>query len=381
MSRRRAQSFEVRSSSPERVGGAFAAAHADVPRPAAGIVFTSGALLERQESIGRLLSAKRFGIPILLVGGSGVSSERGELEGESAATGLVWSGGSAEIGVIDAGARDEGLCEGLGGFLAGVGPRSAVALFIPPGGFTPRAIQLLGSRRFGVPIFGGGAVGEPGVLAIGAHGELVTGRAVALAIHDFGVPRVRTAHSCRVLGKLQPITRVRGSMVLELGGEPALDVLTRAGAGLSGQPLLVTLLADEPPSAGDGDRPELLVRGVQGIDPSVRGLIVSQEAREGMWMAFGVRDGRAAQLDFERVTRGLARDVAGALPLCALHVNCGGRGHHLYGRANVDTRLLRERFGDIPIAGVQSSFEIAPYGDTQSLQLYTGIVALFTALS
>ena len=50
-------------------------------------------------------------------------------------------------------------------------------------------------------------------------------------------------------------------------------------------------------------------------------------------------------------------------------------------RANVDTRVLRERFGDIPIAGVQSSFEIAPYGDTQSLQLYTGVVALFTALS
>jgi small ligand-binding sensory domain FIST len=380
MSRRRAQSFEVRSSSPERVVAAFAAAHADVPRSAAGIVFTSGALLERQESIGRLLSARRFGIPILLVGGSGVLSERGELEAESAATGLVWSGGSAEIGVIDAGNRDEGLCEGLGGFLAGVGPRSAVALFVPPGGFTPRAIQLLGSRRFGVPIFGGGAVGEPGVLAIGAHGELVTGRAVALAVHDFGVPRVRTAHSCRLLGPLQPITRARGSMVLELGGEPALDVLTRAGAGLSGQPLVVTLLADEP-AASDAERPELLVRGVQGIDPGVRGLIVSHEAREGMLMAFGVRDGRAARADFERVTRGLARDVAGALPLCALHVNCGGRGHHLYGRANVDTRLLRERFGDIPIAGVQSSFEIAPYGDTQSLQLYTGVLALFTALS
>ena len=379
MSRRRAQSFEVRSSNPERVVAAFAAAHADVPRSAAGIVFTSGALLERQESIGRLLSAKRFGIPILLVGGTGVLSERGELEAESAATGLVWSGGSAEIGVIDAGSRDEGLCEGLGGFLAGVGPRSVVALFVPPGGFTPRAIQLLGSRRFGVPIFGGGAVGEPGVLAIGARGELLTGRAVALAVHDFGVPRVRTAHSCRLLGPLQPITRVRGSMVLELGGEPALDVLTRAGAGLSGQPLVVTLLADEP--SGAGERPELLVRGVQGIDPSVRGLIVSHEAREGMLMAFGVRDGRAAQSDFERVTRGLARDVAGALPLCALHVNCGGRGHHLYGRANVDTRLLRERFGDIPIAGVQSSFEIAPYGDTQSFQLYTGVVALFTALS
>lgn len=377
---RRAQSFEVRSSSPERVVEAFSAARADVPRSAAGIVFISGALLDRQEALGRLFSAKRFGIPLLLVGGSGVLSERRELEAESAATGLVWSGGRAEIGVIDAGDRDEGLREGLAGFLAGRAGRTAVALFVPPGGFTPRAVQLLGRRSFGAPIFGGGALGKPGVIAIGAGGELVTGRAVAMAVHDFGVPRVRTAHSCRLLGPLRPITRARGAMVLEIGGEPALDALTRAGTGLSGQPLVFSVIARD----GDGGadvRQELLVRAVQGVDPSVRGLLVSDEACEGAWMAFGVRDGRAAQADLERLARELYRDIAGALPLCALYVNCSGRGQHLYGRANVDTRVLRERFGDIPIAGVQTSFEIAPHGDAQSLQLYSGVLSLFTALS
>lgn len=377
---RRAQSFEVRSSSPERVVAALVAARAEVPRSAAGIVFMSGALLERQEAVARLFSAKRLGIPLLLVGGAGVLSERGELEAESAATGLVWSGGRAEIGVIDAGDRDEGLCEGLDGFLAGRGGRTAVALFVPPGGFTPRAVQLLGQRSFGMPIFGGGALGEPGVIAIGAGGELVTGRAVAMAVHDFGVPRVRTAHSCRLLGPLRPITRARGAMVLEIGGEPALDALTRAGAGLSGQPLVFGVLARDAGGAGDV-RSELMVRGVQGVDPSVRGLLLSDEAREGVWMAFGVRDARAAQADLERLVRELYRDIAGALPLCALYVNCSARGQHLYGRPNVDTRILRERFGDIPIAGVQAAFEIAPHGDAQSLQLYSGVLSLFTALS
>lgn len=377
---RRAQSFEVRSSNPERVVAAFAAARAEVPRSAAGIVFMSGALLDRQEAVGRLFSAKRFGIPLLLVGGAGVLSERGELEAESAATGLVWSGGRAEIGVIDASDRDEGLCEGLEGFLAGRPGRTAVALFVPPGGFTPRAVQLLGQRSFGAPIFGGGALGQPGVIAIGPGGELVTGRAVAMAVHDFGVPRVRTAHSCRLLGPLRPITRARGAMVLEIGGEPALDALTRAGTGLSGQPLVFSVLARDGGGAGDV-RQELLVRGVQGVDPSVRGLVVSDEAREGAWMTFGVRDGRAAQADLERLARELYRDIAGSLPLCALYVNCSGRGQNLYGRANVDTRILRERFGDIPIAGVQSAFEIAPHGDAQSLQLYSGVLTLFTALS
>jgi small ligand-binding sensory domain FIST len=385
---RRAQSFEVRSSSPERVVAAFAAARADVPRSAAGIVFMSGALLDRQESVGRLFSARRFGIPLLLVGGSGVLSERGELEAESAATGLVWSGGTAEIGVIDAGNRDEGLSEGLSGFLAGRSGRGAVALFVPPGGFTPRAVQLLARRNFGTRIFGGGAVGEPGVIAVGAGGELVTGRAVAMAVSGFGVPRVRTTLACRLLGPLRPITRAKGSLVLELGGEPALDVLTRAGAGLQGRPLVFTVLGGDAAGVeasgvegAPGEPPGLLVRGVQGIDPDARGLVVSDEVREGMLMTFGVRDARAAQTDLERLVRELHRDIAGAQPLCALYVNCAGRGHDLYGRANVDTRILRERFGDIPIAGLQSAFEIAPHGEAQSLQLYSGVLTLFTALS
>lgn len=379
---RRAQSFEIRSGSPERVVEAFVAAREDVARSAAGIIFVSGALLERQEALARVLASKQLGIPLLVVGGSGVLSERGELEGQSAATGLVWSGGAPEIGVIDASDGDDGLCQGLEGFLAEVESRTAVMLFVPPGGFSPRAIQLLGQRSLGSCIFGGGAVGEPGVIAIGASGELVTGRAVAMSMRGFGTPRVRTAHSCRLLGPLRPITKARGSLVLELGGEPALDVLTHFGKTLQGQPLVFTVLAREAVDDGSVDgRPELLVRGVQGIDPEVRGLVVSDEVREGMFMTFAVRDPQAAKEDIERLSRELHRDIAGAAPLSALYVNCGGRGRSLYGRPNVDTRILRERFGDIPIAGMQSAFEIAPYGDSPSFQLYTGVITLFSALS
>jgi small ligand-binding sensory domain FIST len=379
---RRAQSFEVRSGSPERVVAAFMAARAEVAGAAAGIVFVSGALLDRQESLARLFAAKDLGIPLLLVGGSGVLSERGEIEGQSAATGLVWSGGAAEIGIIDANNGEDGLFEGLQGFLSEVGNRAAVALFVAPGGFSPRAIQLLGQRSLGSHIFGGGAVGDPGVIAIGAKGELVTGRAIAMSLRGFGLPRIRTAHSCRLLGPLRPITRCRGSLVLEVGGEPALDVLTQIGQNLQGQPLIFTVLARGASGAdAEAGQPELLVRGVQGIDPQARGLVVSDEVHEGMFMTFGVRDAQAARDDLQRLSRELSRDIAGAAPLSALYVNCGGRGRSLYGRANVDTRLLRERFKDIPMAGMQSAYEIAPYGDSPSFQLYTGVLTLFSELS
>ncbi len=379
---RRAQSFEVRSSSPERVAAGFQAALEQVPRAAAGIVFVCGALLDRHEALARLLAAQNLGFPLLVVGGSGVLSERGEIEGAAAATGLIWSGGSADIGIIDANHGDEGLTEGLEGFLRDAGEHATCMLFVPPGGFTPRAIQRLGSCSMGTHVFGGGAVGEPGVIAVGGDGEVVTGRAVAMSFRGFGQTRLRTTHSCRLLGPLRPITEARGALVLKLGGEPALDVLTQFGHNLQGQPLVFTVLAQHRASLEQEDgRPELLVRGVQGIDPHARGLIVSDEVREGMFMTFGVRDGQAARADIERVLRELRRDIAGAAPLSALYVNCGGRGRSLYGRPNVDTRLLRERFGDMPFAGMQSSFEIAPYGDSPSFQLYTGVVALFSELS
>jgi small ligand-binding sensory domain FIST len=379
---RRAQSFEVRSSNPERVVAGFLAAVEEVPRAAAGIVFLCGALLERHEALARLLAAKGLRIPLLLVGGTGVLSERGEIEGASAATGLVWSGGSAGIGIIDSNNDDDGLSEGLQGFLTDAGERATCVLFVPPGGFTPRAIQRLGRGSLGSRVFGGGAVGDPGVIAVGADGEVVTGRAVAMSFRGLGQARVRTTHSCRLLGPLRPITKARGSLVLELGGEPALDVLTQFGHNLKGQPLVFTVLAQSPTNHDSPDgRPEILVRGVQGIDPHARGLIVSDEVCEGMFMTFGVRDGQAARDDLERLTRELRRDIAGAAPLSALYVNCGGRGRSLYGRSNVDTRILRERFGEIPVAGMQSSFEIAPYGDSPSFQLYTGVVALFSELS
>jgi len=43
--------------------------------------------------------------------------------------------------------------------------------------------------------------------------------------------------------------------------------------------------------------------------------------------------------------------------------------------------MLKARFGEIPWVGLFSSFEIAPHGDEPALQLYTGVVALFTAPS
>jgi small ligand-binding sensory domain FIST len=171
-------------------------------------------------------------------------------------------------------------------------------------------------------------------------------------------------------------------MVLRIDDRPALDVLTEAGRGLTDRPLVFTVLAEpEGVGAAHGGRPDLLVRGVQGVDSDRGGLMVSNEVAEGMRITFAVRDGRTAREDLEAITRELERDIAGAAPRFGLYLNCAGRGTDLYGAPDVDSRILRSRFPGVPIAGMQSSFELAPHLGRATLQLYTGVLGLFTSPS
>jgi small ligand-binding sensory domain FIST len=120
---------------------------------------------------------------------------------------------------------------------------------------------------------------------------------------------------------------------------------------------------------------------VQGVDPSRNGLVVSEEVRAGMYIAFAVRDPAAARADLEATTREVERQAAGAAPRFALYFNCAGRGSTLYGVDDVDVRILRARLGATPFAGMHSAFEIAPFGAGPAMQLYTGVLCLFTAPS
>jgi len=190
---------------------------------------------------------------------------------------------------------------------------------------------------------------------------------------------VRTAPACRLLMPLRTITETRGSLVTRIGVEPALDVLSTVGEPLEGQPLIFAALASEPDD--DEARPELLLRAVQGVDPVRRGLLISDEIREGMRIAFAIRDAASARADLEATVREVQRAAAGGAPRFALYISCAGRGSSLYGQPDVDARILRSRFADLPFAGLHSSFEIAPHAGRPALQLFTGVVALFSAPS
>ncbi|KYF93714.1 hypothetical protein BE20_08585 [Sorangium cellulosum] len=95
-----------------------------------------------------------------------------------------------------------------------------------------------------------------------------------------------------------------------------------------------------------------------------------------------MRDAAAARAGLEGIARQVSQSALGSAPRFALYLSCAGRGQGLYGAPDVEARILRQRFADLPIAGMHSSFEIAPWAPGQArLALYTGVLALFRAPS
>jgi small ligand-binding sensory domain FIST len=374
-----ATSLLVRGESPTRLVSALREAATSLGRPAGGLVLVAGGMASKLEAVAAALGRAELGFPVFVASGSGVITERGEVEGESAGAALLWVGGAADAWVVDATESD--LCSALSRELAtrnATGRAETALIFMRPNGVQPHTIEALHGLK-AARVLGAGTLADSHVYAVASSGAVSRGAAGALTIRGLPRPILASSPACKLLMPLREISEVRGPMVLLIEGEPALEVLSTVAHALVDQPLVFVALATE--RGVESMRPPLLLRAVQGVDPARHGLIVSEEVRVGMRMAFAVRDASAARADFEMRIREIARESAGAAPRFGVCLNCAGRGVSLYKKPDTDLRMLKARFGEIPWIGLFSSFEIAPHGDEPALQLYTGVVGLFTAPS
>src|SRR5829696_2283545 len=88
-----ARSFCTMITSADGLLRTLAGARSDVPAPSGGVVFVSGAATQDLETITERVRSVWKGIPTCVVPAAGVLTERGEIEGAAAVSGLVWSGG------------------------------------------------------------------------------------------------------------------------------------------------------------------------------------------------------------------------------------------------------------------------------------------------
>jgi small ligand-binding sensory domain FIST len=377
-----ARSFATTLTTAEDIARTLADAKSAVPSASGGVIFVSGALTQQVGRVAEQVRAAWRGVPACVVPGAGVLTERGEIEGATAASGVLWAGGStapfaiSELGEGSEAALGEAIAEAAGG------RRATALVFARPEAFKTEHLEELG-KGSALQVFGAGTVGGAAVV-VTAEGKLLEAPIAGLVLKGLAPPIADASPACKLLSQFERIDEAAGGMVARVGGRPALDMLSALTAELprqqGQQPLVFAALAFEEPDAEGRER--YVVRPVRGIDPARKSVLIGREARPGVRFAFGVRDAAAARAGLQDMARAVAQQALGAAPRFAIYLSCAGRGQGLYGTADVEARILRQRFGDLPIAGMHSAFEIAPGGPGQArLALYTGVLALFRSPS
>ncbi|HEX3759552.1 MAG TPA: FIST N-terminal domain-containing protein, partial [Kofleriaceae bacterium] len=237
------------------------------------------------------------------------------------------------------------------------------------------------AQKFGGLVSGGRM---PGADWLFTHDEAFRTGAVGVAFSgDVAIDTI-VAQGCRPIGAPMVVTRGEANLILELDGTPPLDVLQALhdsldarDRGLFRHSLFVGVEMTDSLVHHEG---ELLVRNILGLDPDANVLAVAARLRPYQVIRFLLRDASAATQDLVRM---LERHRAAGRGGCdgALLFSCLGRGAHLFGEPDHDSRLFRDHLGDVAVGGFFCNGEIGPVGGTTFLHGYTSSFALFRARS
>ena len=264
--------------------------------------------------------------------------------------------------------------------------------------------------------------------AVGGDGNMA-GQGGARGVFDGGLSGVafgagvalmsRVTQGCQPVGTLHTITEAQESVVLQLDGEPALDVLLDTlEVSLDGdpQPALRKVRATLAGLVSAGTQPQgqrrtghfgtdTRVRHIVGLDGSRRGVALADHVEAGMHLAFCQRNVAAARADLMRICAEIREELspeelepaplmsssgaegaaahgaaAGhAVPqtgrrICgAIYVSCSGRGGPHFGGPSAELQIVRHALGDVPLTGFFAGGEIAHH----HLYGYTGVLTVF----
>ena len=237
----------------------------------------------------------------------------------------------------------------------------------------PRAAKIGGlasgaSRQGGNALFLDGEVWRSGAIGLALDGNITVDTVVA--------------QGCRPIGNPMRISKSDRNMLVELDGQPPMEVLRNMfetlperDRGLLQNSLFLGVVMDElidSPVQGD-----FLIRNVVGMDQATGGLAIGEMLKEGQLVQFHLRDAETSTDDLQAVLARYAdehreNDIPGALLF-----SCLGRGQYLYGKPNHDTDLFRDKLGDVPLGGFFCNGEIGPVSGTTFLHGYTSSFGLF----
>ncbi len=238
---------------------------------------------------------------------------------------------------------------------------------------------------------------QPGANTLVCDGQVRASGAMGVSLS--GALRVDAVVSqgCRPFGPRMVITKARGNLILELGGEPAVEAMRDAVRGLSdadrtllgGSLLVGRVIDDTKRHLGRGD---YLVRHVLGADERSGAVAIGDLVRAGQTVRLHLQDAQTAREDLALLLDG--QRLYGR-PKGALVVSCNGRGERFFGPGGHDAAAVCHAFdpapdgpraakagrevdptSGIPLAGFFAAGEIGPIGDQIFHHGHTAAVAL-----
>lgn len=320
----------------------------------------------------------------------------------------------------------------------GVAPLASSASFKPHSalvhadGRTPDLSDLLGElagRTASGYLFGGLAASRyaaPQIaLAQGSkHVGVFEGGMSGVAFSESVALISRVTQGCQPIrlsdGKAAQAHRITKSdrhVVLELDGEPALDLLLdelgisledpqRAVVSLRQTFVGLTASTSELSLARSQGRfgADTRVRHLVGLDPLRRGIAVADLAPEGSELTFCERNKEAARRDLMRICAEIREELEPEEIMAteqdaihsvatnadtmragghfhskrivgAIYVSCAGRGGPHFGGDSAELQIVRHALGDVPLVGFFAGGEIAH----QHLYGYTGVLTVFVS--
>lgn len=244
-------------------------------------------------------------------------------------------------------------------------------------------VHQLGEDGIRLPIVGAAASGSPdGQYIYGWHDKEVAEAAVAgMLLTGAFHTEIGVAQGCQPIGHLLEINHVEGNVIYEVNGNPALDGLRGAIESMtdeelrqSGRAVFIGIAMDkENPAPRRGD---FLVRNLVGYDKESGAIVVSEDVPEGRLIQFHLRNSFAANKEIQEIVLDLHERTREHPPAFGMYFNCLGRGKELYGKANHDIQIIKQRFPNLPVIGFFGNAEFAPIGGRNFAHTYTGALVL-----
>jgi small ligand-binding sensory domain FIST len=336
--------------------------------PGLTVLFVSGSHASEVDQIAR--TVRQSLEPGHLLGATAASVLAHRQEVEEAPAIVLWAGHTGPVdllvsdGHLDLATTPEGA--------------SVIALADP---FTFNAQTTLASVPPGVHLVGGLAsfARAPGGNRLVADNETTSSGSVMAILPEGLAIRPLVSQGCRPIGDPFTITDSSRTLILGLGGKPAVQRLdellasaSEADRHLVGQGLQIGLAVDEHAGVlGSGD---FLIRNVVGADRSSGGIALAGLPTIGETAQFHVRDPDSASNELAEMLQPLRAESA-------LLFTCAGRGRGFFSRPSHDAELFCDGLGTTAVGGMFCAGEMGPVGTAHHVHGFTASGLLFGASS